>query len=173
MNKPHAMTKPGMERLVRVFKRMPAMIKIGALSSPLFGGAWILLTVMTLLGLSTGSANAEISVGDLALTQRDPVALIFVGVVLATAWGFWTERLWARQTAVGYWALMTALGVGGLASARTTVWDVLVVASIAGLAAWYFFRKNAVVAYYADLREREAAARNMESKSAHQAPNEH
>lgn len=152
------MTEAVSSRPSRAFRAMPVMIKIGALLSPLFAAAWLMLAGMRLAGLPIGSMQVTISVENATLTDRDPAGLAFALVVGATAYGFWMERTWARYSAIGFWVLTLALGIGGMLGGTATLWGVLEVVAITLVAWWYFFRKRAVVSYYAGLQARTTQA---------------
>ena len=141
-----------------MFRAMPAMIKLGALFSPLFAAAWLVLAAMAFAGISTGTAEAAISVENATVSHRDLIGLPFALLVGVTGVGFWAERLWARYSAVGFWVLTVALGLGGLLAGTATVLGVVEVIAMTAVAWWYFFRKRAVVAYYRALKAAESSA---------------
>lgn len=131
---------------------MPLLIKIGALLSPVFAATWFVLAVMTYAGIATGSAEAAIAVENARLTHRDPIGLSIAIVVGLTAYGFWTERFWARYSALGFSVLTVALGVDGMFGGTATLRGVVEEVAITLIAWWYFFGKQTVVAYYAALQ---------------------
>jgi len=125
---------------------------------PLWQGVSIFLrrgvgTVSGLFGLTLTSAPAQFT-ASLALMGMG-------GVLVAAAWGFWANRLWARPLIVGFFvamvlvSLILSAGLGGVGGA---------VGAAFGGVLWllflmdYLYDAPDVVDFYARLeREREAA----------------
>jgi hypothetical protein len=132
-------------------------MKLGAIVS-LVGGA-----ISTAGSLLTAVGLAQITDPDGVVTDLHRFRLVastlflVLGIALLTiAWGFWAERVWSRHVTVAFWPAC-ALGTLWLLSVTDGVEGGLLFSASAALffalvAAWYFYVKPDVRAYFDELR---------------------
>jgi hypothetical protein len=130
--------------------RKPFLLHLAPIPLLLFGLQTAAWGVMTFPGRGSGTA----AVTPLILT-------IMGGLLLAAAWGFWANRLWARSLVVG-WGMAAVVALffvgarmGGLMGA---VGSALPSGVVTVLMWSYLYDSRSAVAYYARLEEEEEAA---------------
>jgi hypothetical protein len=133
--------------------------------APIVGGVFLLgvLAAAFDVGFFTFTIDDQ-QVGGRESLSVAGVAAASIGIsLLASAYGIWRERSWARWAMIAFWILVLASNVGvgwsdsGLSGvARATAGMLLPIV----LAVWYLFGREQVVEYYRMLElEEDAAAR--------------
>jgi hypothetical protein len=134
------------------FEGMPLLMRVGIIGSTLFVGVWLLFVPFAALNLGTYTINDREVTGRYFLVHAYPFLLPFCGLMAAIAYGYWTERLWARPLAVWFWfavdLLLLYLVVAGLVSSTDAVMYAFWAVAYVGAAWWYCYRKESVVRYY-------------------------
>jgi len=105
-----------------------------------------------LLGYGTFDWNGHVAT---TFVERLPLLAGFAalaGFLAAMAIGYWKECRWARPLAPLFWLVLAGYFKVSMAATSTDpVGDWLaagMLAAVGCLAAWYFYRKRSVVAYY-------------------------
>lgn len=146
--------------LVRDRARRPVLLTVGMVGSLSFGALLLLILPMALLDAGNYTiADEELS--GLEFLRR--VGLLWTAhgaFLLGIGYGLLREKSWARPFMMLYWLLVAVgmLAMGGK-NAGEVACSIVVLAIPAGIAAWYLYGKDNVVAYYnALLRLEEAPA---------------
>lgn len=139
------------------FERMPLLMRLGIIGSTLFVSVWLLFVPMAALNLGTYTIDDRVVTGRYFLVHAYSVLLPFLGLMSAIAYGYWTERLWARPLAVWFWfavdLVLLYLVVAGLVSSTDAVMYAFWAVAYVGAAWWYCYRKETVVRYYKSLED--------------------
>ena len=136
---------------------MPIGLAVG-MAFTLFAGAIFGLVMLgSVFGVATYTADG----------QQVPAAEFFAGygvlwlvsffVLAAIGIALWREQVWSRGLILLYWALYAAWDFGQLFNverAFSLAWLVMLPVS-----AWYLYRKQAVVSYYAALANKASSRR--------------
>lgn len=140
----------GPERLG--WRAMPWLMRAGIPASAFMAAIWLLFLPLAALDVGSYSIDDRVVSGPYFLTHAYPVLLPFIGLLLALAYGYWTERLWARKLPIVFWLLVDAILVWQILSGEVVgaeaiefvVWALLYVA----FAVWYCYFKASVATYY-------------------------
>ena len=141
---------------------IPLLMRGGAILSVLFAGVWLLFVPFAAFNLGSYSINDQQVTGQYFLLHAYPILAPFVAILLAIAYGYWTERLWARPLPLIFWFAVDLVllyeVVAGLVSTveagTYAMWAVLYLLA----AWWYCYRKGTVVQYYQALTRATASA---------------
>jgi len=134
------------------WRAMPALMRAGTVLSALFVAIWLGFIPLAAFDVGDYSLNGRTVTGPYFLAHAYPVLLPFLALCAALAYGYWTERLWARPLPVIFWLAVDGVlfweilaheVVGGEAT-EFVVWAILYVV----VALWYCFYKPSVAAYY-------------------------
>ena len=156
------------------WRAMPWLMRTGTRASALGAAVWLLFLPLAALDVGSYSIDDQAVSGPYFLIHADLELLPFIGLLHAHAYGYWTERLWARPLPIVFWLLVDAALFGQILSGEVegadaigvVVWALLYVAC----AVWYCFFKPSVAKYYRALEhayEQDAATTEV------RAPNEH
>ena len=133
-------------------RAMPWLMRTGMKLSVPFVAVWLPLTPLAAFNLGTYTINDRYVSGRYFLTHVYPILLPFMGLAAAIAYGYWTERLWARPLPIFFWLAVDCVlfwdiltGEGTKAdNLAVAIWGVLYVV----VAVWYCFYKRSVAEYY-------------------------
>jgi len=180
------MNEPSASQLAQFFgsiRRGPHRLGVRAMPWLMFAGIWlsafflfilILFIPLAALGQGTYTINNRYVSGPYFLTHAYPILFPFMLLVGALAYGYWTERLWARPLPIFFWLGIDVLLLWGILTGDdtradnlgTAIWGVLFVVG----AIWYCFYKRSVANYYLALerafRQGEAGTKPEELSSA-------
>jgi len=130
---------------------MPWLMRKGTVFSALFAAVWLLFLPLSVLNVGTYEINERQVTGTYFLTHVDPWLVPLIAIFAAIAYGFWTERSWARHLPLAFWfgvdlVLLYEIVSGDAGSEAISygVWAVIYLA----VAWWYCYRKQSVVEYY-------------------------
>lgn len=140
----------GPERLG--WRAMPWLMRAGTVGSVLFAGVWVSFVPLAALNVGTYTINDRVVSGPYFLGHAGPILLPFIVLLLAIAYGYWTERLWARPLPILFWFAIDLVLLWEIVTGDATgddavafvVWGVLYIAA----ALWYCFFKESVARYY-------------------------
>ena len=134
------------------FERMPLLMRLGIMGSTLFAGVWLLFIPFAALNIGTYTINDRAVTGRYFLEHAYTILLPFFVLMVAIAYGYWTERLWARPLAVWFWfavdLVLLYLVVAGSVTTTESVMYAFWAVVYVGAAWWYCYRKESVVRYY-------------------------
>jgi len=140
----------GPERLG--WRAMPGLMRTGTVVSALFVVMWLCFIPLAALNVGDYSIDERVVTGRYFLAHIYPVLLPFLALCAVLAYGYWTERVWARPLPVIFWLAVDGVlfwqivmgeVVGGDAI-EIIIWAILYVV----VALWYCFYKSSVAAYY-------------------------
>jgi hypothetical protein len=131
---------------------MPSLMHVGMWGSAVVGGFCALFLPLAAVGVGSYAINGEPVSAHEFLRVAGLLLAAIAGLLLAIAFAFWRERPWGRHAVLAFW-LYSAAAAAALAqnplSALGSVFECLAMAAVA---AWYFYGKPNVVAYYRALR---------------------
>ncbi len=141
---------------------MPLLMRAGIVLSTLFAGVWLLFVPFAALDLGTYSIDEQQVTGQYFLVHAYPILAPFIVLLLALAYGYWTERLWARPLPLIFWfavdlVLLYQVVAGFVGTGEAVTYALWAVVYL-GAAWWYCYQKAAVVRYYKALEEATVAA---------------
>ena len=131
---------------------IPNLMRVGALLSSFMAAMFLLFVPLSAFDIGSYSINERVVTGPYFLTHVYPIIAPHLGLLVAIAYGIWTERTWVRPLAMVFWVavdliLVYAVLVGLVPEAETVVYALWAVVYIA-VVWWYFYRKATVIAYY-------------------------
>jgi hypothetical protein len=137
----------------------PALLWVGQFATALAGGMTLLLLALAPFDAGTFTLNGEEVSGPEFLRRGGGLVFAVIGgLFVAIAVGLWRGRGWSRPLMLYYWFVIAAIMIGlswqqdaSLAGAAPSL---AFVAFAGGIAAWYLYRKENVVAYFEMLRQR-------------------
>ena len=140
----------GPERLG--WRAIPWLMRTGIWLSAFVAAIWLLFIPLAAVDVGSYSIDDRVVSGPYFLAHAYPILLPFIGLLLAVAYGYWTERLWARPLPILFWLFVDAIlfwqilsgEVVGAEAIEFVAWALLYVAC----AVWYCFFKPSVAAYY-------------------------
>lgn len=133
----------------------PLLMRVGMCVSVFIGALCLLFSLLVLLGglspiFATQHLAGEYS-GSLAI-----LGILWGGMLLAIAYGFWKEKPWSRHLVIGYWLIGYLFVLASLWMYGDILWPVLMAEFVPhtiflAIATWYFYLKPNVVDYYLGL----------------------
>ena len=141
---------------------MPFLMVLGTCLAALGAAIALLLAVLGALGVASIAVGAHETEG-LERAIAVDVLFLFAVLLVATAYGFWNERTWARPLALAFWlsvACGSSLGALFWKGEEAAAMLIQAMASVIALAiaAWYFYVNESTVAYYRRLGPRRTTA---------------
>ncbi len=141
---------------------IPLLMRAGIVLSTLVAGAWLLFVPFAALDLGTYSIDDQQVTGQYFLVHVYPILAPFIVLLLAIAYGYWTERRWARPLPLMFWFAVDLVLLYQVVAGFVTIGEAVTYAvwAVVYLVAawWYCYQKEAVVRYYQALEDANAAA---------------
>jgi len=119
---------------------------------------WLLFIPLSILNVGSYEINGEQVTGRYFLVHADPWLALPALILGAIAYGYWTERVWARPLPLVFWfgislVLLFQIVSGAIGAAEAAIVGIWCVASLA-VVWWYSYRKHAVANYYRALESK-------------------
>jgi hypothetical protein len=147
----------------------PTLLKIGMWLAAGFGG----LLWLGLFGAATGcghfAINGEVVSGADFLSEAGLAVAILGGLLLAAAYGIWTERTWSRHAVMGYW-LYQLLFLEMLSSGAGHRATMLGMLPFLGGSAIYLYGADDATAYFRALKARDRRLAALDQPNGHPRP---
>ena len=137
--------------------RKPLLIRVGQFMSGLMGVTFLAVLAFAPFDIGEFTYNGERVSGPEFLRLAGPLFLVVGALFAAIGWGLWRNKPWARPLIMFFWMALIVLIIAvawgmpdGRGEALGTLPSLL---PMAGIAWWYLYRKENVVAYFAALSD--------------------
>ena len=134
------------------WRAMPWLMRTGMWVSAVFAVMLTLFVPLAALGIGVYEINERSVSGPYFLSHAYPILLPFMVLLAALAYGYWTERLWARPLPIFFWVGMDIILLWEVLTGHGTRADNLEMAVWGAfyiiVAVWYCFYKQSVARYY-------------------------
>ena len=134
------------------WSEMPWLMRKGAFFSALFVALLLLFIPLSIVNLGDYQVNGRHVTGPYFLTHVYPWLLPLMVLLAAIAYGYWTERLWARPLPLVFWLGVDLMLLYEVVAGDVTRGDAFSYAAWGAayvvVAWWYCYRKETVARYY-------------------------